>query len=315
MYVTIMKLPKIAYEYEEVELNFNGLDRFEILENRRKIRFTEVEDILSTLRQGGHFNTPIAVHRVKRGGKFVDRILDGNHRFEAVRMYLNYNKDVSFSVPLMVYKNLSSDEENSLIDLLNHIINYSVDDVLNQYAKTLPIFNELLARQFPIHTYKSKTSGSVPLGLVVKILHSTFNTKNLVFSPRTPSKRDIVVTARGYGEEHAKLLIEFFNVFTEAMGGFRDNKFLRHVFCAPAFNIWHINRSTYDSDDLVKRMAGCLNDTEVLQRIHEHSESAVELMRERILFVMDRHSRKKMLRGVAKAPHEMLVGTVHDVKK
>jgi hypothetical protein len=91
--------------------------------------------------------------------------------------------------------------------------------------------------------------------------------------------------------------IAFFHVFENAIGEFRYNKFLRTVFCQPAFNIYQLNQWRFGDEELVERFAKCVTDSEIKQLLFEHSADAVMRMRRRIIDVMNRGERNKVQGG------------------
>jgi hypothetical protein len=289
----------LDYEIQHCRFTYNDMNKFEMMEDRRHIRSSQVNSILATLRAGNHFSVPMVVN--KFDGKL--RIIDGNHRYEALRTYLTENRDKTIEVLLVVYAALDEDGERKAFIKWNIGIKQTIDDLLGLMKKVIPLYGILEKRHFPVIASKSNKTYGVPLGLVIKALYGSYNSKG-TFTASIPHRNDIVSTAMKYGEEEAKLIEAFFVVFRAAIGDFRDNKFLRPVFVMPAFNIYILNSWWLNNKDFTEKFSRCLNDTEVLQLLHQHSTDATELMRRRLFELCDKGSRRKMQRGEKRADPE-----------
>ena len=288
----IEKVIEVGYEMEDIKLCLVDLVKlFEVLENRRNIRHTQVESILASLKAGKHFDSPMVVNKVN--GKY--RIIDGNHRYEALRMYLSTSK-TKVTVRLAVYSHLTEKQEAEMYIRWNGGIKQTIDDLLQLRKTEIPIYKILQDENFPVAIYRSTTSNSVQLAVIIKMLYCSLNTEE-IFSPHMPHRTSIVDIAKGYDESDAAMVIQFFSVFREAIGDFRNNKFLRSVFCVPLFNVYMLN-TWFKREELVERFNKCLSDTELMQRLSEHSRDAMLLIRERIFQLGDRGKKQKFQRGV-----------------
>jgi hypothetical protein len=154
-----------------------------------------------------------------------------------------------------------------------------------------------------ISVYKAHSTNSIPFSLVVKILNGTYGTEG-IFTARFPGRSEVVNTAMTFNEDHAKMVAGFFRVFERAMGNSRDNKYLRHCFCTPLFNIYVLNQAMFSNDDLVERFGRCGQDNEIRMRLMEHSRDSVGHMRARILEVCNRGKKKKLSGGVCRETEE-----------
>lgn len=304
-----METRNLEYEMEDLPVTFGNLNRFELFDDRRHIRSTQVESLMIALRAGKHFDTVLIVN--KKNGNY--RIIDGNHRYEALKQYLSDNRNVKIVVRMAVYSNLTAAEERDVYTRWSLGIKQTIDDLLNLRKSEIPVYNILVKKGFPLSTYKSVSSSNVSLGLVIKMLYASYNAES-VFTARGVTRNNIISIAKEYKEKHADMIIEFFDIFREAMGGYRDNKFLRYVFCVPAFNIYILNQPM-GRDELVERFEKCLTDTEIREKLHEHSREAVCQMRERIFQMGDRGKHNKLQRGVRRYHPEEGVVEIEPVKK
>ena len=165
------------YEIQNLIINDANLNNFEIIEDeRRAIRLSQVNKIESSMGQngGGHFDVPIVLN--KKEGKY--RIVDGNHRYEAIKKRIA--KDAAFKIIVCacVYHNLTRDEERKLYSKWSSPIKENADDFLQQYWKTVPLGDKILA-ELPVAIYQSEHKMSLR-----NFMNAYFNAKRTLFIGR-----------------------------------------------------------------------------------------------------------------------------------
>lgn len=279
---------KLDYDIVNKTVGYTDLSDFELFADRRHIRATQVESILVALRSGKHFDAVMVVNKLN--GKY--RIIDGNHRFEAMKTYLSENPDVNIELKLAVYIKLTPEEERVIYTKWALGIKETIDDLLNLMKDEIPLYGILRSMSVPISTFTTPTSDTIGFKLILQMLYGTLNTEK-VFSPRTVGRSEIIGVAKEYNQNDAKLVVVFLRVFRGAFGSYRENKFLRSVFCVPLFNIFYMN-TQFGEQELTQRFSNCVSDTAILSRLREHSRDAKMFIRDRIMHVANRGKRKKL---------------------
>jgi len=123
-------------------------DKFTILAGRRDVRQGKVTKLRALLNRGEHFDTPFMVNQ--KDGKY--RLLDGNHRFEAIRSFLkNGEKDKYVVIGVCVYKDLNPEQEREIYTKWNLGTKQNAADFLKQYWTKIPITRNMIKPHFPIN--------------------------------------------------------------------------------------------------------------------------------------------------------------------
>lgn len=126
-----------------------GKSVFGILQNRRKISTGTVKNICDQLKNGVHFESPIVVNKID--GEY--RIVDGNHRYEAIKKFLKENLTSSVRVRLALYENLTIDDEKEIYTRWNKGRKQSTNDVVQQYEEDIAVFKHLTDTEPVIDVY------------------------------------------------------------------------------------------------------------------------------------------------------------------
>ena len=111
----------------------------------RNIRKSIVEKIMASFAEMRHFDDPIVVNKIDS----TYRIIDGNHRFTAVKDYIEKNPGTSVEVPLSIYENLTELEKKDIFDMLSDVAKQTLNDFIKIHFDEVPIFKRV-ERQFPI---------------------------------------------------------------------------------------------------------------------------------------------------------------------
>ena len=101
---------KISAKYQRLILDRASWPRtFTKLANRRDTRTAVVSRLHRLLEDGSHFETPLVANRLN--GTY--RLLDGNHRGEAIERYFANHPERKVEVVVFYYENLNPDEEKN----------------------------------------------------------------------------------------------------------------------------------------------------------------------------------------------------------
>jgi len=193
---------RIPYTMEKIIINRDNVACFIIDEdNRRQIREGKVRGILSELNAGTHFSVPFVVNRKDNG----DKTLDGNHRIEALK--LKFVQDPNFQIEqwLVVYKDLTKEEEKEIYSLWNIGVTQTTTDFLKMYFETIPFGREML-NELPVTIYGDDTH---------------LNIKSVVGSYIAITRQNNNFTG-GYGGGREKIVSDFSNVTAEDIGVMKE---------------------------------------------------------------------------------------------
>jgi len=131
----------VGYTIESITLNKETIKKLRIMTDRRKITSAHVNHLLGILKEGTHFDSPFVVNLLTE--KNVRKVIDGNHRFEAVKEWIAENEDNSINVVFCTYKDLSVHQEREVYTKWNSGRKQSSDDFIQLYAKTIPMLQAI----------------------------------------------------------------------------------------------------------------------------------------------------------------------------
>ena len=152
--------PELKFTIMKITIDQEKIKEFEFPENRRKIQNNQVESLTSALFKGMHFDTPIVINN--RDGKM--RLLDGNHRIEAISRVLKKDEKYEIEVWMARYDELDDDEENMIFKRWNVGRAQSTDDFIQSIAHKID-FLKWLRDDFPceVKVYRQPNVMSVKL--------------------------------------------------------------------------------------------------------------------------------------------------------
>jgi hypothetical protein len=178
----------IKYITQKVLVDKASFGRFYFLKDeRRMIRPNHVRRIMKGLKQGTHFETNLTVN--EKDGKW--RVIDGNHRLEAIREMIKSNPDFNIIVWVDVYRDMTREQERQVYHIRNLGEKETGTDFLQIYFKTIPTGKEML-KKLP-----ASVNGS----------ENKMKLKDLVGN-HIESKRGITFTG-GYNGSRRKMIEEF----------------------------------------------------------------------------------------------------------
>ncbi len=137
------KQEKVAMPYvmKKITLGKNNISMFSIDEKQRRlIRTTNVKKLMSSLKSGKHFNSPFVVNAKNDTLKLID----GNHRYEAIKNVIAIIPDFLIDIWFAKYENLTEVEERDIFKIWNIGTRQTADDFLKIYWKTIPKGNKML---------------------------------------------------------------------------------------------------------------------------------------------------------------------------
>lgn len=126
-------------------------DFYMLLDERREIRWLKVKSMARNLEKKIHFESPIVINETTQG----DRIIDGNHRLEALKMFLDKFPNAKVWINVAKYKSMNRDAERDKYTTWNKGTPESTMDHLKNYFKTIP-YGEQMLRQLPVSLKNDK---------------------------------------------------------------------------------------------------------------------------------------------------------------
>lgn len=152
--------PKLSYSFELFTINYKTLNKFMFLENRRRLSHQQITVLRKLLFEGKHFDSPIVINILDG----LYRIIDGNHRLEAIKGVIKKHSRYSIQVLLIKYKNVDLDGEIAAFRRWNIGKVQTMDDFIQSISKEVPII-KWFKKDFsiPINIYKKSDSIGVKL--------------------------------------------------------------------------------------------------------------------------------------------------------
>lgn len=127
----------------KVELDSQTINNFFSDEDRRRmIREGRVKELMTMLKNGKHFSAIFVINT--RDGR--NRLIDGNHRYDAIKRIMAENPDFSIDVWVAEYKNLTDIEEKEVFSHWNSGLKQSTDDFLKLHWENFPFGDDFLRR-------------------------------------------------------------------------------------------------------------------------------------------------------------------------
>jgi hypothetical protein len=254
----------------------------------RNIRNSIVRKIVSSFAAMRHFDDPVVVNKIDS----TYRIIDGNHRFTAVREYLEKNPGNSVEVPLSIYENLSEPEEKEIFDMLSDVAKQTLNDFIKIHFDEIPIFKRI-ENSFPITVNIYSTQEAISFANLFKAWMSRQQTNKFFWSDR----QTFLNRAKNIPEREYHDMKDYFNKFLQIYGtpGSSNPYYKKNVlWCIMSIyfaNIGVINESTM-WEILRKKTIGNIKLIELSR--YSSDEMALELRRD-LVAAMNRGNRGNKL--------------------
>jgi len=286
------------YTIKNFVIDRNNINDFEIMKDRRMIRKFHVSKINGVLLSG---KNPVGVLTVNnRFGKY--RIIDGNHRVEAIKNFYSYkkaNEDIKIECVLKVFEGLSDDEERNIYTNEATRRNESYEDRLNIYKNTIRMW-KLLAD--PINTFPCNISiysqkKSLRFRVILDALYINNISTDGGFSPGSLRMDDLVPFALERKFIDYQNMREFINFFIEVFGEIEtDNVFVKNHVFIPLFDIYMRNRKIQSIKTVKNRFSKLIGRNELMSAMMVSGREGKMRIRElMITYVNIGHSKNKFV--------------------
>ena len=133
------KTVELEYTVENVFFNVNTVDALRVV-MPRKLRWGQVLSIYKALLRGEHFDVPMVVNKHHGAGT---KVLDGQHRIEAMKLYFGKYPNHRIQITLITYLNLTLEEEREVYRKWNIAIKQSTDDFLHSFMDEMPVIQQI----------------------------------------------------------------------------------------------------------------------------------------------------------------------------
>lgn len=239
-----MKAISIGYHMEEFEITPDNVSQFVIIEERRELSDTWASTLHGLLIQGRNPIGVLVVNKTKQGY----RVIDGNHRIEAVRKFYSYmgkqNKErPSIKCILKVYDNLDREGERQVYIEEASRRTESMDDRLKVYSSQIKFYNLCNGEQVPFKVSIYAQKGSLKLRNVINALEGARDFPTQEYKANRLRRKDIVQFALALDYQDFINFKEFMLFFIKVFGIVdASNLFTKPPFFSPLYDIFTINK-------------------------------------------------------------------------
>jgi hypothetical protein len=276
---------KQKYKVLNFLINPETLNRFEIMEDRRIIREGHVGKIHGVLLNN---QNPIGVLVVnERNGKW--RIIDGNHRIEAIKRFYNLRKEnqkKQIECTLRVYCNLTDEEERELYGKEATRINESHEDRLNIYKDTINFWKMTQdpLKEFPVKVSIYNTKRTLRLRTILDALCTVKQDMKNGYYPKYLTKSDLVTFAQELTYVDFLEIKNFLKIFVASLGDIDEsNSFSRRIGFLPLFDIYVRNFRDKSDKEVIERFKRIMGKSDVMVYLNMQGREAQQTLRRLML--------------------------------
>ncbi len=273
---------KKEYKMESFVLNFESIDKIEIMSNRRQIKDLQVGKIHSVLMKGENPIGTLIINN-KNG---VYRLIDGNHRIEALKRFYGYkkeNKKVSIECDLKIYKDLTDEEEIQVYTNEAKRQNESHEDRLSLNKENI-IFWKLTQdrlKEFPCPVSIYPQKKSLRFRTILDSLCTVKSEMKNGYTPRYLGKEELVNFAKSLEYNDFLLIKKFVNIFQKTFGDIdKDNTLVRRQGFIPLFDIFVKNFQIYPEDKVIRRFSLIIGKSDLIMYLNMQGREAQQKIRE-----------------------------------
>lgn len=246
-------ISRVNTKMRKMTIHRGNIRQFQKLLNRRDIRKTTVNKLFKVLEDGNHFETPFVVNA--KNGRL--RLIDANHREDAIEKYLQKYPNRKVEVWLAVYENLSEAEEKIEFTVWNSGMKQTTNDFIKQYWNNMPI-----TRLFTPRTAWKVSHKWTANSIEFKQLATCYLTRNT--SPFkggfSGSAMDFVEEAKTLGQNDYNVLNAFLKDYIAIFGNpNKKNPHYRQPVFFSMMRIWLDNKTNFSMDALRRSMARIRN--------------------------------------------------------
>jgi len=243
-----------GWKYKTMILHKGNINKdFVVLLNRRDIRKGNVSKLNGVLLKGEHFETPLVANRLNNKW----RLIDGNHRYEAIKRLLERYPKRKVEIGVCYYENLTEDEEKMVFTKWNLGAKQSLSDFLKQYWQDIRITKKLKKPFFPWEISHKWGQGLTP-AMEFKQLIGPYLVKDSdgdsVITHPGPAM-NFIEASQELGDSDLKVLKQFMEEYMDTFGNpDKRNPMYRGCPFIVAMRIWLKNYGKINPAAMKKRL-------------------------------------------------------------
>ena len=280
---------KKEYEIKSFKIDSKSIEEFHVMETRRQISNGHVRQIHGAILSG---KNPIGILIVNLKNNKM-RIIDGNHRIEALKRFYAYrtkHEKISVEVTLKVYKNLTNEEERNIYSLEAKRKNESYEDRLNMYKDVIILWDLVTdtARDFPCKVSMYPTKVGLRFRTILNALFTHKNSSGEGYTTKYLTKDEIVGFAQSLMYDDFLAIREFVYFFQKVFGRVETgNIHTRIQFFIPIFDLFMRNKDKEKSIKLEERFRKVIGRSELLAHTAGSGREAQMRIRELMVKYMN----------------------------
>jgi|GEM_PF-5803994 len=138
----------LPFKTKRISINSQTIKDLVRMENPRPFTESQVAVLVRVLRQGKTFAGSFAVNDIGGGGRDRYRLIDGNHRLEALKRVLQDDPTFRMEAEFHIYDHLNETQELDAFDDLNNVVNQTLLHRVLIRRKHFPII-DMMEADFP----------------------------------------------------------------------------------------------------------------------------------------------------------------------
>jgi len=245
----------------QLTINKDNITRYHLHPRARSVRINHIRKLEAVIRRGLPFNDPLIINLNVASGEVI--IIDGQHRFLAIRNVIANNPDVRVIVHVIQYKNLDLEQMNEVYKIHAKSVKQNLNDRLEMEQDQNPVLKELLSGDFPV-AISTKSRDAQNLS---RLLNAYFN-KYLEPERQTRTSTDSFM----YGVNRLTLndknrLAEFCIIHQELFGRpGKENRYCDRGALYVLMKIYfhNVDKKGFDSDDVKNRLRLLVGDPNII---------------------------------------------------
>lgn len=262
----IKVVPELEYEIEKITLTKKSVEEL-IIVNPRRLHPSQVQSIYKALLQGKHFDSVFVINR--RDNKL--RVIDGNHRIEALMLFFKKHHHMRLKAFLAVYNNLDDAQEREIFTRWNISITQSTDDFINSYKETIPMYNRFVD-EMPCNIYGS--NNKMKLRDMVNAYSASF--ENPYAGGESKTKIDFIQYLQRLTKSDLDTIIRNFSILkaifdTEHKKDWRMQAPFRNIIYRALYYLVANNMDKLDEPYIMRRMRTALAGRTIMDEYRRYS--------------------------------------------
>lgn len=282
---------KKDYDIQNFVFDSKNIKDFNIIPSRRQISSTHVKAIRRILDKS---KNPISILIVNKRGNEI-RLIDGNHRYEAIKEYFNSketNRNSKIECTLKVYHNLSDEEERQVYSDEAKRKNESYEDHLNMYKDTL-VFWKLLndpLNEFPCQVTIYPAKNGLKFRVILNAINTSKKSQINSYNADYLNKDELIDFANNLTFDDFKEFKAFLLFFIKVFGAIdEENLFVKPQYLLPLFDIYVKNKEYAKDPNYISRFERIIGRSDLITYKSAASRENHNKIRELMLKYMNYH--------------------------